>query len=240
MRTSEQIKTEIAQKFGFFPIFFEPAQQNPQVLENLWQQTLCAYVNNPLPYLFKEKLFAYLSRYCAIPYCIICHSCGLRQFGIKAREVLELLEMPALTAIDIELKLGITVSKQYGDLPLVECYPAQLNQVFMNLLSNAIDALNESASLPNKQIVIQTQAITPNQIRVRIGDNGPGIPSEIKDHIFDPFFTTKPVGKGTGLGLSICYQVIEKHRGQISVSSHLGQGTEFVITLPVNTAVKGD
>ncbi len=85
-----------------------------------------------------------------------------------------------------------------------------------------------------------TQAIAPNQIRVRIGDNGPGIPSEIKNHIFDPFFTTKPVGKGTGLGLSICYQVIEKHRGQISVSSHLGQGTEFMITLPVNTAVKGD
>jgi signal transduction histidine kinase len=138
-----------------------------------------------------------------------------------------------LLILNHQLKFGITVSKQYGDLPLVECYPAQLNQVFMNLLSNAIDALNESPSAPDKQIVIQTQAIVPNQIKVLIRDNGPGIPSAIKDKIFDPFFTTKPVGKGTGLGLAICYQIIEKHYGQISVSSHLSQGTEFVITLPV-------
>ena len=112
MRKSEQIKTEIAQKFGFSQTFFEPAQQHPPVLENLWQQTLFAYVNNPLPSLFKEKLFAYLSRYCAIPYCVICHSCCLRQFGIKAREVLELLETPAPTAIDIESQLNAIAFQQ--------------------------------------------------------------------------------------------------------------------------------
>ena len=78
MRTSKQIKAEIVEKFGFVPPFFYPAEQTPQVLENLWQQTRLAYVNNPLPALFKEKLSAYLSRYCAVPYCMICHSCTLR------------------------------------------------------------------------------------------------------------------------------------------------------------------
>lgn len=101
MRTSEQIKAEIEEKFGFVPPFFIPAQQNPQVLENLWQQTLSAYVNNPLSPLFKEKLAAYLSRYCAIPYCMICHSCSLRPLGVRAREVLELLEAPPPAQTDM-------------------------------------------------------------------------------------------------------------------------------------------
>ncbi len=101
MRTSDQIKAEIAEKFGFFPPFFSPAEQNPQVLDNLWQQTLSAYVNNPLPPLFKEKLAAYLSRYCAIPYCMICHSCSLRPLGVRAREVLELLEAPPPAETDV-------------------------------------------------------------------------------------------------------------------------------------------
>ncbi len=106
-RTSEQIKAEIGAKFGFVPPFFGPAEQNPQVLENLWQQTLSAYVNNPLPALFKEKLSAYLSRFCAVPYCMICHSCTLRPLGMSAREVLELLESPppAETHIEEHLRL---------------------------------------------------------------------------------------------------------------------------------------
>ena len=101
MRTSEQIKAEITEKFGFVPPFFGPAEQTPQVLENLWQQTLSAYVNNPLSALFKEKLSAYLSRYCAVPYCMICHSCTLRPLGMMAREVLELLELPHPTETNI-------------------------------------------------------------------------------------------------------------------------------------------
>ncbi len=101
-RTSEQIKAEIKAKFGFVPPFFEPAEPAPQVLENLWQQTLSAYVNNPLPALFKEKLSAYLSRFCAVPYCMICHSCTLRPLGLKAQEVLELLEAPPPVETDIE------------------------------------------------------------------------------------------------------------------------------------------
>lgn len=107
MRTSEQIKAEIAEKFGFIPPFFGPAEQNPQVLENLWQQTLFAYINNPLPTLFKEKLAAYLSRYCAIPYCTICHSCFLRSLGVRAREVLDLLESPPPVETDIDAHLRV-------------------------------------------------------------------------------------------------------------------------------------
>ena len=106
-RTSEQIEAEIEAKFGFVPPFFKPAEQNPRVLENLWQQTLVAYVNNPLPALFKEKLSAYLSRFCSVPYCMVCHSCTLQPLGMSAQEVLELLEAPppGTTDIDEHLKL---------------------------------------------------------------------------------------------------------------------------------------
>jgi PAS domain S-box-containing protein len=102
MRTARDIREEIEARFGFFPPFFAPAEDNPQVLENLWQQTLSAYVDNPLPVLFREKLFAYLSRYCTVPYCIVCHSCALRPLGMKASQVLEMLEglPPAHGAID--------------------------------------------------------------------------------------------------------------------------------------------
>jgi len=107
MRAGEQIKAEIEDKLGFFPPFFGPAEQNPQVLENLWQQTLGAYINNPLPPLFKEKLSAYLSRCCAVPYCMICHSCSLHALGMKAREVLEMLESPPPTENDIDEHLSV-------------------------------------------------------------------------------------------------------------------------------------
>jgi two-component system cell cycle sensor histidine kinase/response regulator CckA len=106
-RTSQQIKAEIESKFGFLPPFFEPAEHTPQVLENLWQQTLTAYINNPLPTLFKEKLSAYLSRFCAVPYCMICHSCTLRPLGMTAREVLQLLEAPLPNPTDIEKHLKL-------------------------------------------------------------------------------------------------------------------------------------
>ncbi|MDD5433806.1 MAG: ATP-binding protein [Nitrospira sp.] len=95
MRTSDQIKAEIIERFGFFPPFFEPAITTPGILENLWQQTLSAYVDNPIPQLFKEKLFAYLSRYCSVPYCIICHSCALRPMKMSARDLLEILKKSA-------------------------------------------------------------------------------------------------------------------------------------------------
>jgi signal transduction histidine kinase len=138
-----------------------------------------------------------------------------------------------LLILNYRLKHEIEVIKQYGDLPRIECYPAQLNQVFMNILSNAADALLELPSQSSKKIVIQTEVVDDNQVKVRIRDNGPGIPLEIQSKLFDPFFTTKPVGQGTGLGLAISYQIIEKHKGFIEVHSQPGQGTEFAIAFPI-------
>lgn len=142
-----------------------------------------------------------------------------------------------LLILNHKLKYEIEVVKQYGDLPLVECYPAQLNQVFMNILQNAVDALHTLPKEAKKQITIVTEKTALNQIIVRIKDNGSGIPVEIQHKIFDPFFTTKEVGYGTGLGLSICYQIVEKHHGKMEVNSQLGQGTEFVISLPITQPI---
>ena len=141
-----------------------------------------------------------------------------------------------------EHRPAIEVIKHYGDLPLVECYAGKINQVFMNLLANAIDALEESdrdrsfeeiATYPNQIWIITTQ-LTVNQVQITIADNGSGIPEAIRSQLFDPFFTTKPVGKGTGLGLSISYQVVtEKHGGKLWCNSTVGEKTEFVIELPI-------
>ena len=137
-----------------------------------------------------------------------------------------------LLILNHRLKQGIEVVKKYGDLSVIPCYPAQLNQVFMNILANAIDALMAEEAQLVKQIVIETQKVDSKQIRVGIWNNGSRIPYEIRDKLFDPFFTTKPAGQGTGLGLSICYQIVEKHGGKIEVISEPGQGTEFAIVLP--------
>jgi signal transduction histidine kinase len=144
-----------------------------------------------------------------------------------------------LLILNSRLKHGIEVIKNYGELPEIECYPAQLNQVFMNILVNAIDALEESVDNSHKskisQILIQTQKLDSSQIMVRICDNGPGISLAIQSKLFDPFFTTKAPGKGTGIGLAICYQIVEKHGGKIEVISSLGAGAEFAIALPALT-----
>ncbi|MCF4967653.1 hypothetical protein CV014_11270 [Nostoc sp. CMAA1605] len=133
----------------------------------------------------------------------------------------------------------IQVIKEYGDLPLVECYAGQLNQVFMNILTNALDALEDSlikGTLTHNQpqIHICTQQLNAQQIVIRIVNNGPAIPEQVRQKLFDPFFTTKDVGKGTGLGLSISYQIItEQHRGSLQCVSSPQQGAEFIITIPV-------
>jgi hypothetical protein len=127
----------------------------------------------------------------------------------------------------------IITIKNYGNLPPIECYAGQLNQVFMNILSNAIDILEEK-SVPPRQITITTEVINPNLIAIRIADNGLGMSEQVKTRIFDPFFTTKEVGKGTGLGMSISYQIItEKHHGSLSCVSQLGEGTQFSIEIPI-------
>jgi PAS domain S-box-containing protein len=142
---------------------------------------------------------------------------------------------------------AITVIKEYGKLPEVECYPGQLNQVFMNLLSNAIDALemeeinssdcttkNPANTCKNLEIRIRTEITDNNCVAIRIADNGSGISPEVKKRLFDPFFTTKPIGKGTGLGLAISHSIVtEKHGGELSCNSQLGQGSEFAIEIPL-------
>ncbi|MDA0865696.1 MAG: ATP-binding protein [Cyanobacteria bacterium] len=129
----------------------------------------------------------------------------------------------------------IQVIRAYGDLPPVECYAGQLNQVFMNILSNAIDAL-EGVILPKGEMptITITTTCDPQQVCIDIQDNGGGIPLGMQGRLFDPFFTTKPVGKGTGLGLSISYQiVVERHQGQLSCESMPGRGTQFRIAVPL-------
>ncbi|OLP17239.1 ATP-binding protein [Leptolyngbya sp. 'hensonii'] len=161
-----------------------------------------------------------------------------------------------LLILNNRLKTGIEVVKHYGNLPPVSCYSGQLSQVFMNLLSNAIDALleewtarkEEQHDFPSEidwqpQIVIRTTVLpaasdpSPEPkgwVVIHIADNGPGIPLEIQSRIFETFFTTKPVGKGTGLGLAISYQiVVEKHQGKLNFQSQPGSGTEFSIHLPL-------
>ncbi|MBD1840370.1 AAA family ATPase [Coleofasciculus sp. FACHB-64] len=138
------------------------------------------------------------------------------------------------------LHSGIEVIKEYGQLPRIFCYASELNQVFMNLLSNAIDALEEirnSGEVSDKKptISIYTEMASSNSVRIRIADNGAGMTEDVKKKIFDPFFTTKPVGSGTGLGLSISYQiVVDKHNGKLSCVSSSGLGTEFIIEMPIS------
>lgn len=137
---------------------------------------------------------------------------------------------------------AIKFIKSYGYLPKVECYVGQLNQVFMNIINNAVDALREREQKSSRneieanpiQMIITTSILSKNWVRISIKDNGLGINEAVKAKIFDPFFTTKPVGHGTGLGLSISYQiVVDKHGGRLECISTIGEGTELVIEIPI-------
>ena len=130
----------------------------------------------------------------------------------------------------------ITIIQEYAQLPLVNCYASALNQVFMNIINNAIDALEESSKNHKPTIIIRTEIADTEKILIRIKDNGVGISEPVRNKIFEPFFTTKAIGSGTGLGLSISYSiVVEKHGGQLTCNSIQGVGTEFAIALPHRT-----
>ena len=158
---------------------------------------------------------------------------GLRNFSrldqnvVKKANLNEGIES-TLTLLHTVYKDRIEIIKDYGDIPEVECLPGQINQVLMNILSNAIQAIAEKG-----EIFIKTRE-EESAVKISIRDTGGGMSDETKQKIFDPFFTTKEVGKGTGLGLSISYGIIEKHQGKIEVNSVQGKGTEFIITLPVH------
>jgi signal transduction histidine kinase len=135
----------------------------------------------------------------------------------------------------------IKIIKNYGNLPLVECYAGHLNQVFMNILVNAIDALegigskDNNSKITDPQIIITTKMLDSQQLIIRIADNALGMTEAVRKKIFDPFYTTKPVGKGTGLGLSISYQIVtEQHHGSLRCISSIGKGTEFIMKIPIH------
>jgi signal transduction histidine kinase len=128
----------------------------------------------------------------------------------------------------------VQVKKEYANLPLVECLAGKINQVFMNIISNAVHALlDHQVEGKTPELTLKTSQVGTDII-IQISDNGPGMPAHVRDKVFEPFFTTKPVGKGTGLGLSIVYTIIENHKGTIRVESEMNVGTNFIITLPIN------
>lgn len=157
---------------------------------------------------------------------------GLRNFSRMDQHVVKKADLnegieSTLTLLHSTYRDRIEVVKDLGKIPEIDCFPGQINQVFMNLLSNAVQAINGGG-----KIFIKTSA-DQNNVHIAIKDTGSGMTEEIRTKIFDPFFTTKEVGKGTGLGLSISYGIIEKHHGKLEVFSQPGQGAEFVITLPL-------
>jgi len=159
---------------------------------------------------------------------------GLRTFSRLDEDVFKMVSLiesidSTLVILRNKYKNRIEIIKNYAsDIPKIECYPGKLNQVFMNLLANAIQAIEDEG-----KIYITTQLHQEHHVRISIRDTGKGIPEQVKNRIFEPFFTTKEVGEGTGLGLSISHGIIEKHKGKISVESEEGEGTEFTIILPL-------
>jgi len=162
---------------------------------------------------------------------------GLRAFSrldedeLKQADIHEGIDL-TLVMLHNKYKHHVEIVKEYGAIPLIECYPGKLNQVFMNILSNAIDAIEEKGIITIKTYKDQTNGM----ICISIIDTGKGMSEKEKAKIFDPFYTTKDVGKGTGLGLSISHGIIEQHRGLIEVISTVGKGTEFTISLPVKNS----
>ncbi|MFA6012129.1 MAG: ATP-binding protein [Desulfobacteraceae bacterium] len=164
----------------------------------------------------------------------------LKDFAHPGEETMQEADINAcldstLNVIQNEIKYKAVVKKEYGVLPPLVCYPQQLNQVFMNMIINSVQAMTQSMG----EIVINTAHI-PSGIRIRIKDNGCGIEKKNQSRIFDPFFTTKEVGKGTGLGMNVTYNIIKKHNGTIDLWSEVGKGTEFTITFPLSQADVAD
>jgi signal transduction histidine kinase len=160
---------------------------------------------------------------------------GLRNFSRldeadqKQASLNEGLEATILLMQSALKKKNIQLTKELGDIPEINCYAGQLNQVFMNILTNAAQAVSEKGTIKIKTFLDKET----NNIKIEIADSGQGMSEEVKNKIFQPFFTTKAVGEGTGLGLSISYGIIKKHNGSIVVESEIGKGSTFIISLPI-------
>ena len=151
----------------------------------------------------------------------------LDESDVKHVKIEENIES-VLTLLQHKFKDRITIERQYGEIDVISCYPGPLNQVIMNLVSNAIDAIEGEG-----RITITTGGFDSTFI-LSVADTGKGIPMAIRDRVFEPFFTTKPVGAGTGLGLSISYGIIQRHNGTLDLESEEGKGTKFTIRIPTN------
>lgn len=208
----------------------EAAEKNPQNVETLKKEYDFDYIVQDLPRLIQScEDGARRVRDIVV---------GLRNFSrleeakIKRIDLADSIEQ-TLRLLAGELKGRIRVHTEFADLPEIVCYASQLNQVFMNILSNAAQAIDGEGD-----IWVSAMATSGSSgsglVRVSIRDSGRGMPHDIVDKIFDPFFTTKTVGEGTGLGLSISYGIVRKHGGDISVKSEIGKGTEFIVTLPID------
>ncbi len=161
---------------------------------------------------------------------------GLRNFSRMDQNVLKKSNLnesldSTLALLHSSYKNRIEIVKNYGDIPEIECFPGQINQVFMNILSNGIQAIQGDGSINLKTWK------DGDMVKISLKDSGAGMTEAVRKKIFDPFFTTKEVGKGTGLGLSISYGIIEKHNGEIEVFSSTGNGTEFIITIPIEQKI---
>ena len=161
---------------------------------------------------------------------------GLRNFSrldeddLKAADLNEGIRS-TITVLGPQLRDQVELVMDLGELPKVECYAGKLNQVFMNILTNAVQALGDRT---DGRIVVRSKVLDGDSVEIRFRDNGPGMPDHVRSRIFEPFYTTKEVGEGTGLGLSIAYNIVDKHHGTIQVESSVGMGTEFKIILPVD------
>ena len=157
----------------------------------------------------------------------------LKDFAHPGEDKIQTLDInngleSTLNVVNNEIKYKATVQKLFGEIPTIKGYPQQLNQVFMNILVNAAQAIEKKG-----EIVVRTCRVE-DQVEVKISDTGSGIAPENLQKIFDPFFTTKDVGKGTGLGMNIAYNIVKKHHGTIAVDSQVGKGTTFTIRIPVD------
>lgn len=153
--------------------------------------------------------------------------------SLKFADINEGLES-TLVILNSVIKEGVAVEKEMAQLPPVECYPGKLNQVFLNIISNGIYAINKKfGGAPGGVLTIRT-TLEGERVHIFIGDNGVGMSDEVKERMFEPFFTTKDVGEGTGLGMSIVYNTIKKHGGEINVESSLGEGVSFLIAIPLS------
>ena len=152
--------------------------------------------------------------------------------SLKYADINEGLES-TLVILNSVVKDTVQVTKHYGDLPLVECYPGKLNQVFLNIITNGIYAINKKFEGESGGILAINTEVDETYVYITIQDNGIGMSTEVMEKVFEPFFTTKEVGEGTGLGMSIVYNTIKKHHGEIKIESIVGEGTTFKLIIPL-------